>query len=276
MGLVATTSPPPPLAAKPPLLPPPPFKPYTLDGAFDALNLGRWFPQQTQQQWQNNGGTPSSPPPPPVPNRNLYASPLQQLPAPYGVSSPAPGPSPYTQYPTHKPTLPPPPSSSPRSDRVSSPLLPFCLRFLACLSQGSMRIGEFLGTESYPPCRQSVPPQPLLGQSAPPQPPSGQGVPPQPWGAQPPPLGQSVPGPRLPTMADLDLRRQRPAAVSPVQSPPQLPQQLQQQQQQEGYGRRPQLCSIRRRCEIRMLTLRCIVLWLRGGAGRGSRVRIIR
>ena len=66
LSTAAATSPPPPLAAKPPLLPPPPFKPYTLDGAFDALNLGRGSPQQTQQQWQNNGGTPS-PPPPPVP-----------------------------------------------------------------------------------------------------------------------------------------------------------------------------------------------------------------
>ena len=108
MGLVATTSPPPPLAAKPPLLPPPPFKPYTLDGAFDTVNLGRGSPQQTQQQWQNNGVTPSSRPPPPVPNRNSYASPLQQPPAPYGISSPASGPSPCTQYPTHKPTVPPP------------------------------------------------------------------------------------------------------------------------------------------------------------------------
>ena len=90
MGLVATTSPPPPLAAKPPLLPPPPFKTYTLDGAFDALNLGRGSPQQTQQRWQNNG-TPSPPPPPPVPNRNSYASPLQQPLAPYGVPTPAPG-----------------------------------------------------------------------------------------------------------------------------------------------------------------------------------------
>ena len=113
LSAVAATSPPLPLAAKPPLLPPPPFKPYTLDGAFDGLNLGRGSPQQTQQQWQNNGSTPSPPPPPPVPNRNSYASPLQQQPlAPYGVSSPAPGPSPYTQYPTHKPTLPPPPSST--------------------------------------------------------------------------------------------------------------------------------------------------------------------
>ena len=254
MGLVATTSPPPPPAAKPPLLPPPPFKPYTLDGAFDALNLGRWFPRQTQQQWQNNGGTPSSPPPLPGPGRDSYASPLQQPPAPYGISSPAPGPSPHTQYCIQLTSLPSHLHLISHPDRVSSPLLPFCLRFLACLSQGNMRIREFLGTESYPPtCRQSVPPQALFGQSAPPQLPSGQGVPPQPWGAQPPPLGQSVPGPRLPTMVDLDLRRQRPAAVSPVQSPPQLPQQLQQQQQQEGYGQRPQLCSIRRRCEIRTL-----------------------
>ena len=109
----------------------------------------------------------------------------------------------------------------------------------------------FLGTEGYAQTRrqsvplqppwQSVPPQPPFGQSVPPHPPSGQGVPPQPQGALPPPLGQSALQARLPTSADLDLRRQGPAAISPVQSAPQPPQQHQQQQQQEGYGQRPQL-----------------------------------
>ena len=252
LSAAAATSPPPPLAAKPPLLPPPPFKPYTLDGAFDALNLGRGSPQQTQQQWQNNGGTPSPPPPPPVPDRNSYASPLQQQSlAPYGVPTPAPGPSPYRQYPTHKPTLPPPPSSPPRSSFFPPPPIPPSFSSMSQPGQDPYANLGFLGTESYPPTRrqsvppqppwQSVPPQPPFGQSVPPHPPSGHGVPPQPQGALPPSLGQSALQGRLPTMADLDLRRQRPAAISPVQSPPQPPQQHQQQQQQEGYGQRPQL-----------------------------------
>ena len=112
-------------------------------------------------------------------------------------------------------------------DRVSSALLPFCLRFLACLSQGSMRIWGFLGTESYPPtCRQSVPPQPPFRHSVPPQPPLGHGVRPQPQGALPPPLGQSVIQARRPTFADFDRRQSPPphptfpAAVPHVQSPP--------------------------------------------------------
>ena len=105
MGLVATTSPPPLLAATPPLLLPPLFKPYTLDGAFDAFYLGRCYPQPTQQQWHNNGGTPSSPPPLPVPNRNLYASQLEQHPAPYGGPSLTPG---LHHIHNAKPTLPPP------------------------------------------------------------------------------------------------------------------------------------------------------------------------
>ena len=251
LSAVAATSPPPPLAAKPPLLPPPPFKPYTLDGAFDGLNLGRGSPQQTQQQWQNNGSTPSPPPPPPVPNRNSYASPLQQQPlAPYGVSSPAPGPSPYTQYPSHKPTLPPPPSSPPRSSFFPPPPVPPSFSSMSQPGQDPYANLGFLGTESYPQTRrqsvppqppwQSVPPQPPFGQSVPPHPPSGQSVSSQPQGALRPSLGQSGLQGRLPTFADLDLR-QRPAAISPVQSPPQPSQQPPQQQQQEGYGQRPQL-----------------------------------
>jgi hypothetical protein len=111
---VAATLPPPPLAAKRPPPRPPPFKPHAMDGVFDPLNFGQEPPQQTQQQWQNTGGIPSSPPPS-APNGSLYASPLQQPPALRSVSSSAPGPSPYTQYPTHEPTLPPP--LLPRSDR---------------------------------------------------------------------------------------------------------------------------------------------------------------
>ena len=254
LSAVAATSAPPPLAAKPPLPPPPPLKPYSLNGAFDALNLGRGSPQQTQQQWQNSGGTP---PPPPAPNRNSYASPLQHPPAQYGVSSPAPGPSPYTQYPTHKPTLPAPPSSPPRSSFFPPP--PNAPSFSSMSQPGQdpyANLGGFLGTESYPPIRrQSLPPQPPWGQNVPPQPPLGQSVPPQPplgqslppqsrsgQGALLPPLGQNEFTPQLPTFADLDRQQPPPPRptfpAAPVQSPPLQPQQ---QQQQEGYGQRPQL-----------------------------------
>ena len=206
LSAVAATLPPPPLTAKPPLLPPLSFKPYTLDGVFDALKLGRESPQQTQQQWQNNGGVPSSPPPPSAPNRNLYTS----------VSSPAPGPSPYTRYPAHKPTLLPPTSSPPKSSFLPPPLPP--------LSSGIL--GGFVRTGGYTPI------WPPAGQNIPPQPPSGQG-------ALPPPLEKSVLPPRLPTMADLEHPRlppgpKFPAAVLPIQSPPPPPQQPQQQQQQEA------------------------------------------
>jgi hypothetical protein len=216
LSAVAATSPPPPLAAKPPLLPPLSFKPYNMDGVFDALKLGRESPQQTQQQWENNGGILSSPPPPPAPKRNSCPT----------VSSPAPGPSPYTQFPTHKPTLSLPTSSPPRSSSFLPPLSP-SFSGISQPGQGSYaNLGGFLGTGRIrPPAGQDVPPQPLSGR-----------------GALSPPLGQSVLPSRLPTMAELERRQSPfPAAALRFQSPPPPSQQPQQQQQQEEYEQRPHL-----------------------------------
>lgn len=216
---IPATLPRPRLTAKPlPRLPP--FKSYNLDGGFDALKLGRESPQQTKQQWQNNGGIPSSPPPPSAPNTNSHAS----------VSSPAPSPSPYTQYPTHNPTLPPPTSSPPRSSFFPPPPLPPSFSSISQPGQGPWGFLERGShTPVQPPAEQNISPQPLSGQ-----------------GTLPPPLGQSVLPPQLPTMAHLERRQPPPrptlpAAVSPVQSSPTPPQQSQQQQQQEEYEQQPHL-----------------------------------
>jgi len=155
---------------------------------------------------------------------------LQQPPAPYSVSSPAPGPSPYTQYPTHKPTPPPSTSSPPRSS-FFPPLPPSFSSMSQSGQDPYANLGELLGKGSYTPIRQPA------GQSVPPQPPSGQDE-------LPLPLGQSVLPPRLPTMANLDRRQPPPhptfpAAVLPVLSPPSPPQQPQQQRQE--YVQRPQI-----------------------------------
>ena len=136
LSAVETTSLRPPLAAKRPPPRPPPFKPYSLDGALDALNFWQEPSQQTQQQWQNKGGIPS-PPPPPAPNRSL-----------------------------------PPPTSSPlRSIFFPPPPLPPVFPGMSQPGQDlDVNLEGFVGTGSntpiHPPAGQSVPPQPPLGQGA--------------------------------------------------------------------------------------------------------------
>ena len=147
-----------------------------LDGAFNACNLGRGSPQQTQQQWQNNGGTPSSPPPPPVPHRNSYASPrllLIAAPPHQHLALHHTHNTPLISLPCHHHLLlrffsppPTPPSFSSTSHPGQDPYANF---------------GGVPWTESYPLTRR---------QRAPLQRPFGQRVPPQPQGALPPPWGR--------------------------------------------------------------------------------------